>query len=285
MSTYLFIINLVFASNILNLSIETSSNQKVLNEANKYEKSQKKCEMGNIKGCTALAEIEHAKGNFREALKYYIKACDEGEVGMFGCHGGASLIDNNFANYKRNIKLAYQLYEKACKGGVEIACYDLQFMVFNKNKKENRELMDIGNAIDELINFNEIFYKIWFHGRSTDLFHLSWSVSLIVIFVGLVSLVLAFKTPQRAHLFAAASILMSEFFVIYGGLFPATLPRSIINVTSYVFVGIQLVLFFCLVYFSKGITRIPAIIFLVFCFYSFIYSSLVGGLSLSGDNL
>ena len=137
--------------------------------------------------------------------------------------------------------------------------------------------MNIDRAIKEFLEFNEmVLFLIGYNESSNSFVGLfSWSINLATLLIGLVALFIAIYQRQKAHLFAVFSFVMSELYVIIVGLF-YSFRFNFIHFIHTPYVIIQIVLLTCLIYYSRKMTRIPAIIFFVFCSYSALVSSLVG---------
>jgi TPR repeat protein len=75
------------------------------------------CETGDMESCNDLASINEAKGNSKEAIKFYTKACDNNH--SKACTNLGLLYDNEGGSNMENV---IKLYEKGCEHNDTLGC-------------------------------------------------------------------------------------------------------------------------------------------------------------------
>ena len=90
------------------------------NALNYFEKA---CDGGNMLGCGALGDMYQralgVKKNYKKAVKFYTQSCDGAE--MAGCGALGDMYMKGLGTELSYAK-AMELYNKACDGGKEMAC-------------------------------------------------------------------------------------------------------------------------------------------------------------------
>ena len=142
------------------------------------------------------------------------------------------------------------------------------------------ELTAMEHVIKKIIDAHSIYFEV-----IVNPFRNSFTKLLFFCFICLViGLLFSFFRPHKAHFFAGYSILVSECFLLLGAIMSGH-AGDFEGFFCFIYIGLQLILFYNLIYFSKKATRIPALLLFIFSLsYSFC-AFFYGAISLSGDSL
>ena len=105
-----------------------------LAEQTREEKMEALCQEGNSTACFRIGErFRTVERDNKNALIYYIKACDDGY--MTGCTNGGILLAMKGTPYSKDFKQARKMFDKACEAGEDQSCFNLGTL----NYKEGRQ--------------------------------------------------------------------------------------------------------------------------------------------------
>ena len=113
------------------------------------EKMEDLCSQGNATACFKVGERQRTvERNTKEALVYYIKACDGGY--MTGCTNGGILLAMKGTPYSKNFKQARKMFDKACEAGEDQSCFNLGTLNYKEGRQKKaikyyKKACDMGN--------------------------------------------------------------------------------------------------------------------------------------------
>ena len=102
--------------------------------AQQEEEIEALCGKGNGFACLTIGDrYRTLDRDLKNALVYYIKACDAGD--MEGCTNGGIILAMKGTPYSKDFKQARKMFDKSCEAGEDRACFNMGTL----NYKEGRQ--------------------------------------------------------------------------------------------------------------------------------------------------
>ncbi|MCE3038882.1 tetratricopeptide repeat protein [Helicobacter anatolicus] len=111
---------------------------------------------GDLNSDIKKARDFYEKGEFKQAKKYYSRACNKGI--MLGCSGLGTLYERGL-DVEQDLKKAKQYYDFACKRGDSFGCFHARLFEIGPKAEEYYEVMCDNLDATSCFRLADLYYK------------------------------------------------------------------------------------------------------------------------------